>query len=116
MKVLQAGLVIFCLLSSRVSGLDSLDSKYWRLAEMTAGTNKFYFRTSSASSAQPRPGQRCQGRHFSGEKCCSAETPCEEGEGDCDTDKGTGTTRRVACYIKLFGFLAFLRRADTVLT
>merc|ERR1719510_315795 len=35
------------------------------------------------SRDQPWPGQRCDGRQLSEEKCCSAEAPCEEGEGDC---------------------------------
>ena len=30
------------------------------------------------------PDQRCAGRNYNGQRCCSPEAPCEYGEGDCD--------------------------------
>ena len=30
--------------------------------------------------------QRCRGRNFDRERCCTSENPCDEGEGDCDID------------------------------
>jgi len=33
---------------------------------------------------EPPPGQRCRGRNFEGRRCCTPETPCGLGEGDCD--------------------------------
>ena len=42
-------------------------------------------------SEQPKSGQRCKGRFLSEEKlksdCCTAETPCGLGEGDCNTER-----------------------------
>ena len=35
------------------------------------------------------PDQRCAGRNYNGQRCCSPEAPCECGEGDCD-DPGDG--------------------------
>merc|ERR1711988_326912 len=32
----------------------------------------------------PPPGQRCRGRNYDGRRCCTPESPCGEGEGDCD--------------------------------
>eukprot|EP00092_Neocalanus_flemingeri_P079712 GFUD01099333.1.p1 GENE.GFUD01099333.1~~GFUD01099333.1.p1 ORF type:complete len:397 (-),score=80.51 GFUD01099333.1:13-1203(-) len=29
-------------------------------------------------------GQRCSGRNYQGRRCCTPESPCNEGEGDCD--------------------------------
>eukprot|EP00092_Neocalanus_flemingeri_P006148 GFUD01006619.1.p1 GENE.GFUD01006619.1~~GFUD01006619.1.p1 ORF type:complete len:317 (-),score=84.44 GFUD01006619.1:349-1299(-) len=33
---------------------------------------------------EPPPGQRCSGRNYQGRRCCTPESPCGEGEGDCD--------------------------------
>merc|ERR1711970_1344474 len=33
---------------------------------------------------EPPPGQRCSGRNYQGRRCCTPDTPCNEGEGDCD--------------------------------
>merc|ERR1712110_1319868 len=33
---------------------------------------------------QPPQGQRCAGRNFNGRRCCTPESPCGYGEGDCD--------------------------------
>jgi len=33
---------------------------------------------------EPPPGQRCSGRNYQGRRCCTPESPCDEGEGDCD--------------------------------
>merc|ERR1719228_1668992 len=35
----------------------------------------------------PPSGFRCGGRNYSDNKCCSVETPCRDGEGDCDSDE-----------------------------
>ena len=40
--------------------------------------------SSGSVPTQPRPGQRCAGRNYSGRRCCTPEQPCPEGEGDCD--------------------------------
>jgi len=32
----------------------------------------------------PPPGQRCKGRNYGDRRCCTPETPCGLGEGDCD--------------------------------
>ena len=36
------------------------------------------------------PGPRCQGRNVDTGRCCSAASPCVEGEGDCDNDQECG--------------------------
>ena len=50
---------------------------------------------------EPRPGQRCRGKLLSEENlkknCCTPETPCEEGEGDCDTEKNDGCKPGLKC-------------------
>merc|ERR1712045_266162 len=33
---------------------------------------------------EPPQGQRCAGRNFNGRRCCTPESPCGYGEGDCD--------------------------------
>merc|ERR1711970_1482342 len=33
---------------------------------------------------EPPSGQRCSGRDFQGRRCCTPESPCGLGEGDCD--------------------------------
>merc|ERR1712183_452942 len=39
---------------------------------------------------EPKQGQRCAGRNYSGRRCCTPEQPCEEGEGDCDGPEDGG--------------------------
>ena len=39
---------------------------------------------SLSSRLEPPPGQRCSGRNYNGRRCCTPESPCDEGEGDCD--------------------------------
>jgi len=34
--------------------------------------------------SSPPPGQRCAGRNYNGQRCCTPDNPCGEGEGDCD--------------------------------
>ena len=36
------------------------------------------------------PGPRCQGRNVDTGRCCTAASPCVEGEGDCDNDQECG--------------------------
>merc|ERR1712013_261697 len=33
---------------------------------------------------EPPKGQRCKGRNYNGQRCCTPENPCGLGEGDCD--------------------------------
>merc|ERR1712224_814364 len=33
---------------------------------------------------EPPQGHRCAGRNFNGRRCCTPESPCGYGEGDCD--------------------------------
>merc|ERR1711976_687969 len=33
---------------------------------------------------EPPQDQRCAGRNFNGRRCCTPESPCGYGEGDCD--------------------------------
>merc|ERR1712154_422245 len=52
---------------------------------------------------EPPQGQRCAGRNFNGRRCCTPESPCGYGEGDCDgpLDGGammvTGAARETWC-------------------
>ena len=52
-------------------------------------------------SEQPKSGQRCKGRFLSEEKlksdCCTAETPCGLGEGDCNTEDNDGCEAGLRC-------------------
>merc|ERR1711971_847515 len=38
----------------------------------------------STPLTEPPQGQRCAGRNFNGRRCCTPESPCGYGEGDCD--------------------------------
>jgi len=33
---------------------------------------------------EPPPGQMCRGSQYDGQRCCTPDNPCGEGEGDCD--------------------------------
>merc|ERR1711982_109089 len=38
----------------------------------------------STPLTEPPQGQRCAGRNSNGRRCCTPESPCGYGEGDCD--------------------------------
>merc|ERR1711862_1044393 len=38
----------------------------------------------STPLTEPPQGHRCAGRNFNGRRCCTPESPCGCGEGDCD--------------------------------
>jgi len=57
----------------------------WKFIRPDAGLAKTVFKRSNvAPLLDPPAGQRCSGRNYQGRRCCTPETPCDEGEGDCD--------------------------------
>eukprot|EP00092_Neocalanus_flemingeri_P038422 GFUD01041829.1.p1 GENE.GFUD01041829.1~~GFUD01041829.1.p1 ORF type:complete len:633 (+),score=149.63 GFUD01041829.1:55-1953(+) len=59
-----------------------VDCIWWRHSTRITEEPKRIIR--SKPLLDPPAGQRCSGRNYQERRCCTPETPCNEGEGDCD--------------------------------